>query len=416
MQRLFSKNATGIAPDGRWYAGDVNALQDAVAAQSDFTQFIDLGGIRIGASGLQILGYGSGEARLTGAIRTDGILRALGGLYAGAFTTAQRDAIASGFKPYGLVILNTTANQLQVNLGTDAVPSWKPVGVDPSGSIDLGGQTTNNYIIVSGRPGDSNPRFQIREDGQIEWGLGNAPSDVILTHPSSGILNFSLGKLQVAGNDVIVSLSGVTAARPPANSLPVGSLYMATDGLAGKPILYRTNGTSWSIAASSRPIVYAAPIPLQLVSGTTETDLINVTIKGGDMGPNGQLNWKFHSQTVRPSASAEMPVTIKVYWGGSVISTWNGSSTNVGASANGSNGGSGLGQAELIIRNMNSETVQNGYWDQGLPGFGGIPSSFSCVTLAKDTTQDQVLRVTATLLTGDGLRQFHLYSNILTLN
>src|SRR4029077_2231768 len=110
MQRLYSKDATGLVPNGRWYAGDVNALQDAVAALSDFTQFLDLGGIRIGESGLQLLRYGPSEARLAGAMRIDGIVRALGGFYAGAFTTVQRDAIAPGFRPYGLVILNTTVN------------------------------------------------------------------------------------------------------------------------------------------------------------------------------------------------------------------------------------------------------------------------------------------------------------------
>lgn len=81
----------------------------------------------MGETGLQLLRYGPGEARISGAARIDGILRGLGGLYAGAFTTAQRDAIAAGLRPYGLVILNTTTNQYEWNSGSDATPNWQPI-------------------------------------------------------------------------------------------------------------------------------------------------------------------------------------------------------------------------------------------------------------------------------------------------
>lgn len=93
--RLFTKNATGVAPDGRLFAGDINALEDAVAALSDLTQNLEVASVAIGESGLQLLRYGAGEARLSGALRTDGVMRGLGGLYAGAYTTAQRDALVT---------------------------------------------------------------------------------------------------------------------------------------------------------------------------------------------------------------------------------------------------------------------------------------------------------------------------------
>lgn len=124
MIRLFTKNATGVAPDGRWYPGDINALQDAVAAINDLTQTLGVGTIQLGETGLQFLRYGAGEARLTGDIRMDGIVRSLGGELAGAFTTTQRDAIAAGRRPYGLKILNTTTNRYEWNSGTDAAPVW----------------------------------------------------------------------------------------------------------------------------------------------------------------------------------------------------------------------------------------------------------------------------------------------------
>lgn len=92
-----------------------------------------------------MLRYGSGDARLTGAFRTDGIIRALGGIYLGAFTTTQRDAIPSGSRPYGLAILNTTTNRWELNLGTDAAPIW----------IGIGASTVTSGTLAA-RPGASN--------------------------------------------------------------------------------------------------------------------------------------------------------------------------------------------------------------------------------------------------------------------
>jgi hypothetical protein len=120
--------ATGVAPDGRLYAGDLNAIQDDYADLVNFAQTIDLAAIRIGETGLQLVRFGALDARITGALRADKIIRGLGGLYAGAFTTAQRDALAVVDRPYGLVILNTTTNQLEINIGTDVTPNWVPTG------------------------------------------------------------------------------------------------------------------------------------------------------------------------------------------------------------------------------------------------------------------------------------------------
>jgi hypothetical protein len=97
------------------------------ADQSNFAQAIDLASIEIGESGLSLLRYGSLDARLTGALRTDGILRGLGGLYAGAFTTTARDAIAVGGAPTGLIVLNTTTARYEWNQGTDVARNWLPV-------------------------------------------------------------------------------------------------------------------------------------------------------------------------------------------------------------------------------------------------------------------------------------------------
>jgi len=130
--RIKNFDATGVAPNGRLYAGDLNSIQDQYADLSNFSQEVDAATFAVGDSSLRLVKYGTSEARITGALRIDGILRGLGGLYAGAFTTTQRDAIAAGSRPYGLVILNTTTNQYEWNKGTDAAPGWVPLGTDPT--------------------------------------------------------------------------------------------------------------------------------------------------------------------------------------------------------------------------------------------------------------------------------------------
>ena len=128
MARFKTFNSTGIAPDGRLYAGDLNAIQDFLAKQEDFTQTIDLGTLRIGETGLQLTRFGVGEARITGILRTDGLVRAGGGILAGTFTTAQRNAIPAGQRPPGLTIYNSQVNRYETNFGTDASPVWGLAG------------------------------------------------------------------------------------------------------------------------------------------------------------------------------------------------------------------------------------------------------------------------------------------------
>lgn len=141
MIRLFTKDSTGVAPNGRWFAGDINALQDAVAAILDYTQTIGAGALAIGESGLQLLRFGAGEARVTGHMRVDGILRGLAGLIAGAYTTTARNAIAAGQRPPTMVIWNSTTAQFEYNAGSDAAPNWlplaPPIGTDTITALEL---------------------------------------------------------------------------------------------------------------------------------------------------------------------------------------------------------------------------------------------------------------------------------------
>lgn len=205
MIRLKTFDATGVAPNGRLFAGDLNALQDAVAALTDLTQNLSVASVAIGESGLQLVRYGAGEARLTGAARVDGILRGLSGLYAGQYTTTQRDAIPTGARPTGLIVFNTTNNRPEFNAGTDAAPSWQPIGAAASTSGTLvnipaaGSVTTGSFYYAT----DQDVLY--RSTGAAWTRVGSRAGDIHLTFNTVA----ATGRLLAQGQNV--SRTGVNA-------------------------------------------------------------------------------------------------------------------------------------------------------------------------------------------------------------
>jgi hypothetical protein len=211
--RYKTFQATGIAPDGRLYAGDLNAIQDLYLPLSDFTSTVDVGTLRVGDASLQLYKYGAGEFRMTGHMRFDGIMRGLGGMVAGAFTTTQRNAISAGSRPYGLVILNTTTNLYEWNSGTDASPVWVPLG----GGLPAAHASTH-------LPGGSDP------------------------------INFATA----------VHMAGTRAAKPAASASNLGLLYFETDWNQ----TWRSNGSAWvRIAMFGKPVVAGDIAGLSAIDG-----------------------------------------------------------------------------------------------------------------------------------------------------
>lgn len=221
--RVKTFDSTGVAPNGRLFAGDLNLMEDQYADQANFSQTIDTGTLRVGDGTIQILKFGTAELRASAALRTDGILRGLGGLYAGAFTTTQRDAIALGFRPYGLVILNTSTNQYEWNQGSDATPSWVPLG-----SITLAG-------TLGTRPAAS---------------IANAGQLYFATDDNGGTLARSNGTSWVRVAKGLSSVAiGTLGARPAAAAAPAGQLYVATDDHGGTT--YESDGAVWTKTGGS---------------------------------------------------------------------------------------------------------------------------------------------------------------------
>jgi hypothetical protein len=125
--RIKTYLSDGSNPNGRLFAPDLNALQDAVAALTDTTQHLTVGDITL--NDVLLSRFGAGQAQLAAS------LRVTAGIQPGTFTTTQRDAIASGRRPTGLIIYNSTTAQLEINLGSDATPNWQGLQVGGAGTL-----------------------------------------------------------------------------------------------------------------------------------------------------------------------------------------------------------------------------------------------------------------------------------------
>jgi hypothetical protein len=139
ITRYKTFDATGIAPNGRLYAGDLNAIQDAVAAQSDFAQVIDVSSLRIGDTGISLSKFGTAEAQFSGKLRAANYVMGVQGIVSNPMTTTARNALASGAKPPAMIIFNSTTARHEYNAGTDAVPDWQPIAGGTGGGGTLTG-------------------------------------------------------------------------------------------------------------------------------------------------------------------------------------------------------------------------------------------------------------------------------------
>lgn len=191
MIRVKDFDSTGVAPNGRVYAADLNAIQDAAAGKSDFTQNLQAASLAVGDATLVLSKIGTGDGQFSGSLRIQGgLLKAVDGLMTANYTTAQRDALTSRYAETSIIIYNTTTEQLEWNSGTNTLKVWKQLGINKNGQMTFDGGNAGAYftnlggsaipILTSRRTVDSVDRFQLLADGRMEWGVGNTARDIIL--------------------------------------------------------------------------------------------------------------------------------------------------------------------------------------------------------------------------------------------
>lgn len=185
MDRLKTYDATGIAPNGKLYAGDLNLLQDTVAALADFTKTFQIGTVQVGDSGLAISKFGTGELTLSAAIRISGILRANGGMMPLNCTTTTRDAISS--PPTGLMIYNTTNGRPEIYNGS----TWIAFGFIPNNGTNITNADVNASAAIA----------------YSKLALGSS----ILNADISGSAAIAYSKLNLTGNIVNADISASAA-------------------------------------------------------------------------------------------------------------------------------------------------------------------------------------------------------------
>lgn len=254
-------------------------IQDQYADLANLLQNLSVATLAIGESGLQLIRYGAGEARITGALRMDGIVRALGGLYAGAFTTTARNALTQAQRPYGLIILNTTTNQYEWNSGTDVAPVWVPFGGSVAqgtlGARPAAGPTnTNTFYLAT----DDNGGTLYHSNGsawtKLAPGITQAPqAHAASHHPSSG------------SDKHVMGLFGTLASRPTASTVSDGAIYYATDN----GIVYQEQVDAWVKIATKDYADLDDPPPTDGAAGTGSLRTLGATSTQAAAGNDGRF-------------------------------------------------------------------------------------------------------------------------------
>jgi len=129
LARYKTFDATGIAPNGRLYAGDLNGIQDFLAKAADFAQTIDVGTLRIGDSGLQISKSGTGIVSISARLAVGQWLQTQS-IQILQMTEAARDALALADRGQGMVIYNIDANRLQLQNDLAGTPNWVTLALE----------------------------------------------------------------------------------------------------------------------------------------------------------------------------------------------------------------------------------------------------------------------------------------------
>jgi hypothetical protein len=278
LNRIKTYDATGVAPNGRLYAGDLNLLQDTVAALTDYTQALAAASIAIGDSGQTISKFGTNELVVANMFRVLGVFRAASGLVSGSYTNAARNALV--LPVYGLVILNSETNQYEWNSGTAAAPVWTSLG---GGGLTVGldsakgaaSATNKNKLYFST---DINGGTLYGSTGsawqKLAPGLTETP-----TIPTGTITSAMILDATIVGGDMAVD--AVTAREIAAGAVGASELAAGL-GIAGQLTgVASSNGAYAAVVADRGKLIQmtnggAVTLPSDATSAFAIGDTINV--------------------------------------------------------------------------------------------------------------------------------------------
>jgi Collagen triple helix repeat (20 copies) len=202
-------------------------------------------------------------------------------------STASRDLIA--LPATGLIIYNTSTNQLQTNIGTPAAPSWSSSGVGPAGPVGPQGPAGNDGATGAtgatgavgpvGPAGPVGPQGPAGNDGAT--GATGATGAVGPVGPAGPV-----GPQGPAGNDGATGATGATGAVGPVGPAgptgPTGPTGPAgNDGVGG----VTTAGTNVTISGAG---TVASPYVVSATGGSV-TASNGLTATGSDVALGGTL-------------------------------------------------------------------------------------------------------------------------------
>lgn len=189
--------------------------------------------------------------------------------------------------------------------------------------------------------GDANPRVQVRPDG-ILFGPGGASAlDILFRRMSSTAMGVRTAA-DAAYRDMIVSsiraaivehqsdgsrnLRWGTGSPEGVVTASVGSEFLRTDGAAGTVLYVKETGTGntgWkSYGAPSHSVLSRVTSLTGPINTTAETNLFSYSVPGGTLGTNGLLRLHLAGSFLQYTG-AWSPVTIRVYWGGTLYTYFN---------------------------------------------------------------------------------------------
>lgn len=189
------------------------------------------------------------------------------GLLMPRLTTSQRNAIS--LPATGLVVYNTTSNELQTNTGTTASPIWTASGIGPTGATGAQG--------VAGDTGATGAAGTNGTNGATWTSGSGAPSNAVGTN-GDHYLNTASGDVYLKASNVYSIVGNIKGATGATGAQGI-------QGIQGAAGTNGTNGTNATVTGSA-PIAVSSGVVSLNDSGVTSAKILDGTVTTADLANN----------------------------------------------------------------------------------------------------------------------------------